>query len=182
MKIFVIILCIIIPGWILSSCREGKQSELQSPITVDHVDLKRYSGKWYEISKIPNRFQRVCAGNTTAQYSIRKDGRIDVVNRCRKTDGSLEEAKGIARVVDTTTNARLKVSFVHFLGRWWFWGDYWVVGLGRDYDYAIIGAPHRRYGWILSRDPDMDSDKYSKITAELKNLGYDPEDFERTRH
>ncbi len=181
MKILVIMLLLILPG-IVSSCRKEKRSGLKPPVTVDHVDLERYSGKWYEISKIPNRFQRVCAGNTTAQYSIRKDGRIDVVNRCLKMDGSMEEAKGIARVVDSATNARLKVSFVHFLGRWWFWGDYWIVGLGSDYDYAIIGAPDRRYGWILSRDPDMDPGKYSKITAELKNLGYNPEDFERTRH
>jgi apolipoprotein D and lipocalin family protein len=180
MKILAMMFIVIITG-ISSSCRKEDRAALKPPMTVGHVDLKRYAGNWYEISKIPNRFQRVCAGNTTAQYSIWEDGRIDIVNRCIKADGSLEEARGIARVVDATTNAKLKVSFVYFLRRWWFWGDYWIVGLGNDYDYAIVGAPDRRYGWILSRDPDMDPGKYSKITTELKNLGYNPEDFERTR-
>ena len=158
------------------------QSRNGAPATVDYVDLERYSGKWYEISKIPNRFQRGCAGNTTAQYAIRGDERIDVVNRCRKTDGSMEEAKGIARVVDESSNAKLKVSFVHFLWRWWFWGDYWIIGLGQDYEYAIVGTPNRKYGWVLSRNPIMSPDKYAHVAGELSSLGYDPEDFERTRH
>lgn len=158
------------------------QPKSQPPVTVDQVIIERYTGRWYEISKIPNRFQRVCAGNTTAQYAIREDGGIDVINRCKKSDGSIEEAKGIARVVDAATNAKLKVSFVRFLWRWWFWGDYWILGLGKDYEYAIVGTPNRKYGWILSRNPEMDPDKYSHITEELKNLGYDPEDFEHTRH
>lgn len=176
------IVSMLLPMAAAFACNSRGQSGNGIPATVDSVDLAKYSGKWYEISKIPNRFQRVCAGNTTARYSIRDDGNIDVVNRCKKTDGSTEEAKGIARVVDTNTNAKLKVSFVRFLWRWWFWGDYWIMGLGRDYEYAIVGAPNRKYGWILSRNPEMDSDRYSQIALELKKLGYNPDDFVRTRH
>jgi len=179
MKILWIVLIMLFIATVLAvSCR-GQNG---IPATVASVDLERYSGRWYEISKIPNRFQRVCTGNTTAQYSIRGDGRIDVVNRCKKADGSVEEAKGIARVVDATTNSKLKVSFVRFLWRWWFWGDYWILGLGKDYDYAIVGTPNRKYGWILSRNSEINPDKYSRLIEELKNLGYNPADFERTRH
>jgi len=181
MKIQWLVLILLFTASVLAvSCRRQNGSGI--PATVDSVDLKRYSGMWYEISKIPNRFQRVCAGNTTAQYSLREDGGMDVVNRCRKEDGSIEEAKGIARVVDTATNAELEVSFVRFLGRWWFWGDYWILGLGKDYEYAIVGTPNRKYGWILSRNREMDPEKYSRISEDLKSLGYDPENFARTRH
>ena len=57
------------------------------PQTVPQVDLQRYAGLWYEIAKIPNRFQKKCAGRTTAEYTLRKDGKIKVVNRCIQVDG-----------------------------------------------------------------------------------------------
>jgi len=79
---------------------------------VEKVDLERYVGMWYEIAKIPNRFQRVCDYGTTATYALRPDGHIDVVNRCFDKDGKIHEARGMAKVVDKPTNARLKVSFV----------------------------------------------------------------------
>ena len=157
-------------------------SEKDSVMTVKSVDLNRYAGKWYEISKIPNRFQRQCAGNTTAEYVIRDDGRIGVTNRCKKKNGELVEAQGVAEVADSTSNAKLRVSFVHFLWRWWFWGDYWIIGLGRDYDYAIVGTPGRKYGWVLGRSPAMDAEKYESIEEELSRQGYNPEDFVKTQH
>ncbi len=126
--------------------------------TVDRVDLDRYVGTWYEIAKIPNRFQRRCACCTTAYYNLRQDGRIDVVNRCIEKDGTQLKAKGIARVVDTGTNGRLSVSFVGVLGFWFFWGDYWIIGLGKDYDVALVGTPTRKYGWILSRQRELSKD------------------------
>lgn len=96
--------------------------------TGDFVDLGRYTGLWYEIAKIPNRFQKQCVRGTTAEYTLRDDGKITVVNRCFKEDGSLDEAQGVAKIEDTQTNAKLKVSFVSFLGWRPFWGDYWVPG------------------------------------------------------
>jgi apolipoprotein D and lipocalin family protein len=158
------------------------QTKPGPPATVDHVDLGKYAGQWYEISKKPNRFQRACAGGTTARYAVRPDGMVEVVNRCRTRDGETREAKGIARVVDTASNARLKVSFVRFLWRNWFWGDYWIIGLGREYDYAIVGGPDRKYGWVLARKPDMDPRKYSEIAEELRQRGYNPDEFELTPH
>ena len=145
--------------------------------TVSNVDLGRYKGLWYEIAKIPNRFQRKCARGTTAQYVLRDDGKIDVINQCYTQEGKIIEAKGIARVVDSESNAKLKVSFVKILGLSLFWGDYWIIGLGDDYEFAIVGTPNRKYGWILSRTPELSQEKMETIFELLREQDYNPEDF-----
>ena len=152
------------------------------PVPVNSVDLGRYAGLWYEIAKIPNRFQRKCASGTTAQYTLRNDGRIDVINRCFKKNGKVIEAKGIARIVDPKTNAKLKVSFVRIFGINLFWGDYWIIGLEKEYRYALIGGPNHKYGWILSRQPKLSTEELDTIFAILSKQGYDPEKFEMTVH
>lgn len=156
------------------------QQENSPPATVRHVDLDRYRGLWFELAKIPNRFQKQCAGEATAYYSIRRDGKIEVTNRCRTEDGDFDEARGIAKVEDPVSNAKLKVSFVKILGVRLFWGDYWVIGLGDDYEYAIVGTPDRKYGWVLSRTPNVDTGTLQEINETLQQQGYDPADFELT--
>lgn len=148
--------------------------------TVPDIHLDRYTGLWYEIAKIPNRFQRKCASGTTAQYALRTDGRIEVINRCIQKDGKVSEVRGIARVVDSESNAKLKVSFVKLFGVSLFWGDYWIIGLGEDYDFAIVGTPGRKYGWILSRTPALSQEKLENIFSLLWEQGYNPDDFEMT--
>lgn len=160
----------------------GNSKESEEPTTVEYVDLEKYVGLWYEIAKIPNRFQRKCVGNTTAFYSFREDGRIDVVNRCSKEDGDPIEAKGIAKVLDKKSNAKLKVSFVRFFSFSLFWGDYWILELGEEYDYVIVGTPNRKYGWILSRKPSLPQDRLNRIFMLLRYQGYNPADFEMTVH
>ena len=149
--------------------------------TVAKVNLERYKGLWYEIAKIPNRFQKKCASGTTAEYTLRTDGKINVLNRCFDKEGKLIEAKGIARVVDSESNAKLKVSFVKILGLSLFWGDYWIIGLGKDYEYAIVGVPNRKYGWILSRTPSLSQEKLEEAFNILREQGYNPEEFEMTQ-
>ena len=131
--------------------------------TVDHVDLQRYVGKWYEIARYPNRFQRKCQSDTTATYTLREDGKVQVANACREKDGTMTTANGTAKVVDPKTNAKLKVTFF-----WPFYGDYWILGLGPDYQYAIVGEPDRKYLWILSRTPAMDEPRIRKFCAAWK--------------
>jgi len=145
----------------------------EPPPVVAQVDLKRYLGDWYEIKRIPNRFQAHCAGKTTATYAARDDGRLDVFNRCITRDGDWDEAVGVARVVDPISNAKLEVSFVKLFGWNLFWGDYWILDLSPDYSYAIVGHPQRRYGWILSRTPTLKTD----LDSRLRELGYDPAAF-----
>jgi apolipoprotein D and lipocalin family protein len=150
--------------------------ELPPLKTVPYVDLNRYMGKWYEIASIPQSFQKDCVASS-AQYSLRNDGKVDVLNQCRlKTlDGKLKQAKGVAWVTEPETNAKLKVSFF-----WPFWGKYWIVDLGADYEYAVVGHPDRDYLWILSRTPQMDEQTYEAILDRLKDQYYDVNLLHRT--
>lgn len=136
--------------------------------TVPQVDLGRYLGKWYEIARYPNRFQKQCVGDTTASYSRRDDGKISVINTCRKPDGGLDDAKGTARVVDKQTNAKLKVTFF-----WPFSGDYWIIGLDPEYRWAVVGEPSRKYLWILAREPHMTDADYSRALEVVRQKGFD---------
>ena len=147
------------------------------PVTVDSVNLHKYAGTWYEIARILNSFQKKCARNTTATYKLRDDGRIDVINKCIEKDGSVSESKGVAKVADTASNAKLEVSFVRILGIQLFWGDYWIIGLAMDYRYAVVGTPSRKYGWILSRTPKLSTEDMETIFKLLKKQGYNPNNF-----
>jgi len=137
--------------------------------TVSHVDVNRYMGKWYEIASFPQWFQKNCTA-VSATYALRKDGDVDVLNECRdKTlDGKLRSAKGKAWIVDRASNAKLKVRFF-----WPFSGDYWIIDLGAEYQYAVVGHPKRNYLWILSRSRQMDPAEYDKILERLKQQHYD---------
>lgn len=128
---------------------------------VSHVDLQRYLGTWYEIATIPQRFQKGCVG-VAAEYSLRKNGDIQVLNTCllETLDGEVRTARGKARVVDRTTNAKPKVCF---FGP--FWGAYWIIGLDMDYRWAIVGHPDRNYLWILNRSPQMDCSKATSSSS-----------------
>ena len=159
---------------------QENESIMTEPQTVDSVDLNKYIGTWYEIAKIPNSFQDHCTGNTTATYHFREDGRLDVINRCLDEDGEMDEAKGIARVVDPTSNAKLEVSFVRIFGISFFWGDYWIIGLEKNYQYALVGNPSRKYGWILCRDKQMSAEDLEQAYTILRQQGYNPKDFEMT--
>jgi apolipoprotein D and lipocalin family protein len=147
------------------------------PQTVDFVDLDRYAGNWYEIASIPNRFQKHCRGNTTASYRPLEQQRIEVINSCLGEDGAVDTAQGIARIVDTRSNAKLEVSFVSLFGWHLFWGDYWVLELAPDYSHAIVGTPNFRYGWILSRTPSLPAEVRSDLNERLRAAGYDPAAF-----
>jgi len=144
--------------------------------TVSSVDLDRYVGKWYEISRYPNKFQKECASDTTAEYTLAKDGKIKVVNSCRKSDGKLKQSKGTAKVVDKKSNAKLKVTFF-----WPFYGDYWIIDLGKDYEYAVVSEPKREYLWILSRTPSMAPEQYSEILSKLSEKGFDTSRLIKTK-
>ena len=148
------------------------------PITVKYVDLKKYVGLWYEVAKIPNSFQDQCIKNTTAKYTLTEDGEIKVTNSCIDEDGEVDDASGVVRVVDKKSNAKLEVSFVSFLGWRPFWGDYWIIGLDENYQWAIVGTPNRKYGWVLSRTPNLDNTTLDKIFGIIKDQGYDPKKFE----
>lgn len=134
--------------------------------TVASVDLSRYQGKWFEVALIPNRFQSMCVADTQAEYK-QDDDLIRVTNRCRKDDGSIEKANGVAKIVEGSNNAKLRVSFFRP-----FYGNYWVLALDPNYQWVLVGEPARQYGWVLSRTPQLDPSTLNKILDEAEKLGY----------
>lgn len=159
---------------LLASCA-ADGPVIAPPEVVPRVDLARYAGTWYEIASFPQRFQKGCS-DTRAVYTIRDDGKIEVLNSCFR-NGKVDTAKGKAWVVDSATNAKLKVSFFRP-----FRGDYWIIELGKDYEYAVVSAPSRKYLWILSREPRMDDAGYSRIGERLRERGFDVARLQRTEH
>lgn len=146
--------------------------------TAPSVDVERYAGRWFEIAHLPNSFQKGCVG-TTADYFLRSDGKITVVNQCWKGsfDAKRIMAKGTARVVDKATNAKLKVSFF-----WPFEGNYWIVKLDPNYQWAMIGEPSRKYFWILAREPRMDPALFSSLKADAEAMGFELTELSVTEH
>ena len=142
--------------------------------TVPSVNLDRYAGEWFEIARLPNRFQRECVGEVRARYTRRPDGRIDVLNQCR-TERGRKEASGIARIVDARTSAQLKVRFapaaLSFLP--FVWGDYWIIGLAEDYSWAVVGSPDREYLWILARTGRLDEQRLAAARTAAAANGFD---------
>jgi apolipoprotein D and lipocalin family protein len=137
---------------------------------VDKVDVNRYIGKWYEIALLPNSFEKGC-NCTTAEYSIIDEETIRVINSCRKdsAEGEISKATGKAFVVEGSNNAKLRVQFF-----WPFRGDYWILELDKEkYEYAVVGAPDRKYLWILSRTPKMDEKIYTMLIDRCKSKGFD---------
>jgi apolipoprotein D and lipocalin family protein len=142
---------------------------------VPKVELEKYLGKWYEIARLPAKFQEGC-NETTATYTLLGNGNISVLNECKK-DGKVKRAKGKAKVVDKTTNAKLKVTFF-----WPFYGDYWIIKLGDYYEYSVVGTPDRKYLWILSRKPEMDNTLFSELTQFAKSKGFEVVNLIGTGH
>lgn len=156
----------------LASCSTAQQAPLA---TVTSVDLNRYLGNWYEVSMIPNRFQKVCASDTQANYSLQNTwtgDSVKVVNRCRKGDGTLETAVGVAKIVEGSNNAKLKVAFFRP-----FYGNYWILALGNDYDWVLVGEPAREYGWVLSRTPTLSETNLNLAMSKAEQLGYSRKQF-----
>jgi apolipoprotein D and lipocalin family protein len=169
---------VIVLGLGSAGCGVSTTQRLDLPAlqTVPRVELARYLGTWYEISAFPQRFQKGCTA-TRATYSLREDGDIEVLNRCRKggLNGEEDTAQGRARVVDRVTNAKLEVSFF-----WPFWGDYWIIDLADDYSFAVVGHPSRDYLWVLSRSPTLPDVIYRAILTRLDTSGYETGRLEKT--
>lgn len=144
--------------------------------TVKAVDLNRYYGTWYEITRLPNRFQKRCVSDTRATYQPTGTD-VTVLNACRTADGTLEQAKGRAKVVEGSGGARLRVSFFRP-----FYGDYWILDLDPDYRWVLIGEPGRDYAWVLARQPGLDSATLEALLSKAAALGFDRQKFVTTPH
>lgn len=166
-KLSFVLIAVVVAGSVIF-CRSATAASGKPYLpTAAKVDLQRYMGAWYEIARLEHHFQKNCIGSS-AVYSLRDDGEVTVINRCvDERDGRIREAKGRAWSVDPTDNAKLKVSFF-----WPFRGDYWIIELGENYQYSVVGAPNRQYLWILAREPFMDEIVYSGIVERLRKQGF----------
>ncbi|MEO6798589.1 MAG: lipocalin family protein [Rhodanobacter sp.] len=140
---------------------------------VPSLDLQRYVGQWHEIAHLPMFFQRRCADHITATYTPKPDGTIAVQNACREKNGKLNASDGVAKPVPGQPGA-LKVRFAPRILAWlpWVWADYWVVELDPGYQWAVVGGPGRKYLWILSRSPSMDSALFDRLRERARERGY----------
>ncbi len=146
-----------------------KQKSMIDKTVVEQLDIQKYLGTWYEIARYDHRFERGLVG-VTAEYSIRDDGKIKVINSGYKNnfESKFSQAIGKAKIPNPEMEpAKLKVSFFLF-----FYGDYFVLELDEDYQWAIIGSSSDKYLWILSRNPHMAPEVYTDLLHRLKKRGY----------
>jgi len=136
------------------------------PKVIAEVDLNRYSGKWYEIAHAPNFFQRKCI-RSTAEYVVTSPTSVSVKNVCFKQGGEISDIEGIAKIVDVAQPAKLKVRFNIFAR-----GDYWIIDLDPNYQWAVVSGPEKKSLFILSRQAPMDSNLLASIILGLKEKGF----------
>jgi apolipoprotein D and lipocalin family protein len=150
---------------LLAGC-VGKPANVEP---VDKFDASRYLGKWYQIARLDHSFERGLS-KVSAEYSLREDGGLKVVNRGYNADGAQwKEAIGKAYFVGPRDIAHLKVSF---FGP--FYGSYIVFDLDQQgYQQAMISGPNMSYLWILSRTPSMDDATKKRLVAKAQALGFD---------
>jgi len=145
-----------------------------SPSTVSSLDLHRYMGRWYEVARLPNRYQNHCAGDVIVDYSLRNDGKMALRNQCRTTDGKTDVSHAVGHVVK---QAQLKVVFL-----WPFQVDYWVIDLDPEYRWAVVADPDRSKLWILSRTQQLDPDTYQGILKRIAEQGFEASRIAPTKH
>lgn len=150
--------------------------------TIDTLDVPRYMGRWYEIAKFPNWFQKKCESHTVAEYSPQANGQVKVLNRCRKFDGKEEMAEGVAKQIGSANSPKLQVRFapawLSFIPL--VWGDYWVIDLDADYQLVAVSEPQREFLWVLSRTPQVDAKAYEALMVRLRAQGLNTDKLEMT--
>jgi len=166
-SLVLIIISFISIGISLISCK--MQKSIIDKTVVEQFDIEKYLGTWYEIARYDHSFERGLVG-VTANYSLRDDGKIKVVNSGYKgsLEGEFSEAIGKAKIPNPNIPSKLKVSFF-----WIFYGDYFILELDKNYQWAVIGSSSDKYLWILSRIPHMEKETYTELIHKLKKRGYD---------
>jgi len=165
---------LVLLGLGLLSCSTTR-SRVDVPATAERVELSRYTGRWYEIARLPMRFQKANEA-AIAEYGIHTDGTISVHNMAIRPDGSQRGIRGYARVLNPPENTKLTVRF-----KTWFGplipvpkdGNYWILHVGEDYEEAIVGTPNRKYLWLLARTPTISEARQAALVARANQLGFD---------
>ena len=152
----------------------GRSTTTDIP-AVKEFDISRYCGRWYEIARLPNWFEKGMSG-VTAHYSLRPDGMVDVVNSGIK-NGKKHSIFGVARMVGDPKEGELEVSF-----QWPFWSSYRIIQLENDYTMAVVCGKSYDYLWILARSPEISLADLNKILESLRQRGFDTAKLEFPPH
>lgn len=158
------------------------------PAPLPQLDLPSYMGLWHQVALYPNRFQAQCLDSTSATYTLLEDGRVRVLNRCRTKDG-WDETEGVARAragveqrgAGVLAPASLEVSFLPAALRWLpvGWGNYDVLRLGPQQEWAIVSEPSQKFLWVLARTPQLQPEQWQRVEGELQALGFDLDRLKR---
>jgi apolipoprotein D and lipocalin family protein len=146
------------------------------PLDVaSNVNLARFQGKWYEIARLPRTTQTDCHG-TTAFYTQASDGSLSFVNQCNvgSATGPLKTVSMTASVPNTSVPAKLALDVGGYVG------DYWILEVGSNYEYAVIGHPSRLYWWVLSRTPSLDATTMQGLIARATTEQFDMSQLQYT--
>jgi apolipoprotein D and lipocalin family protein len=165
---------IVLLGLGVPSCCTTKDPRTP-PATGEAVDLSRYAGRWFEIARLPMPFQKVGEA-AIAEYGRNPNGTLSVHNIAVRPDGSQRDIHGYAKVLNPPENTKLTVRF-----HTWFGplipvpkaGNYWVLHVDDDYQEAIVGAPNRKYLWLLARTATISGPRYAALVARAEALGFD---------
>lgn len=169
---------VLLIGWLLALAACASSPEIP-PLTVGHVDLQRYQGTWYELARLPMFFQRKCV-QAQANYRLRDDGRIDVLNQCRTLEGELQTARGEAWPQVEGETDKLWVRFDNWFSQLFprlTRGEYWVLYVDEDYQTAVVGHPSRDYLWLLSRTPEVSPEIQARLLAVAHERGYEVDEL-----
>ena len=165
---------LVLLGLGLVSCCSTR-SRVDAPATIEVVDLGLYTGRWYEIARLPMRFQKANEA-AIAEYGSSADGTISVHNIAIRPDGSQHDIRGTAKVLNPPENTKLAVRF-----NTWFGplipvpkeGNYWILHVDDHYQEAMVGTPNRKYLWLLARTATIPEPRYAALVAKADQLGFD---------
>jgi apolipoprotein D and lipocalin family protein len=165
---------LVLLGLSLASC-SSPTSRGDAPATAKVVDLSRYTGRWFEIARLPMPFQKANEA-AIAEYGRNADGTVSVHNIAIRADGSQHDIRGRAKVLNPPENTRLAVRFST-----WFGplipvpkaGNYWILHVDEDYQEALVGTPDRKYLWLLARTSTIPEPRYTALVAQADRLGFD---------
>jgi len=151
-----------------AQCQNKEMGKNLDFSVVPGIELEKYLGTWYEIARFDHRFERGLVG-VKANYAMRNDGLIKVTNSGFKDSltGTYKESVGKAKIPNPKENSKLKVSFF-----WIFYGDYFILELEENYQWAVIGSSSENYLWILSRTPQLEPATQNHILELIKKRGY----------
>lgn len=151
--------------------------------TVSNFNLEKYLGTWYEIARLPMKYQPDDSTDISAVYSLNENGKVRVQNRCLDADKKLDESIGEATVIDAE-HGKLEVSFLPEGFRWipFTKGDYWVLKIDENYQTVLIGEPNQKFLWVLHRSPSLDENTKAEYLAYATSIGYDLTDLIHTVH